>query len=564
MIAAFVYLSVRTLHHRLARQVHRLREPRYLIAIVVGGLYLYYFLFRPRPGADHALVTTTWLPLAAIAGLLAAAVRWWVFGGDRSALAFSPAEVQFLFPAPVTRRSLLHWKLLRLQMILIVNTVIWAFLLRRGQAPGGAGYSLVAIYVVFATLSLHRLGSSLARAGLREHAGRTWLQLAPGALVIAACLALAGAIGQHWAALSAGFGTDAFGAEVQAVLAGPVVSVVLWPVRALLAPVFAATHQQWARAMIPAAGLLLLHYLWVLRSDTAFEEAAVAASAERARRLTAIRQGRGARAVRPATAGRPAWFPLAPTGWPGTAFLWKNVVASTRNLRPAVLIIPFVTVAAILGGGSVLGESSWADTAGFAALALTGMLLFFGPIWIRNDLRGDLGHLDLLRSYPLRGRTVAAGEIAASVLLLTTLELALLLLAFLAFLRVDVPSFPLAQRAGALALAIGLLPALNALTLTLQNTAALLFPEWVNAWGVKSGGVETMGQNVVTMTLSLALTLLGALGPALAGGLTLAGLYPFAGRWAAVPASAAALTALAVELYLLLMYVGHVYERGGR
>ncbi len=563
MIGAFLYLTGRTLSHRLARQVRRLREPRYLVAIVVGGFYLYYFLVRPRDDStNRALVTSSWLPLVALAGLLAAVVRWWVFGSDRTALAFSPAEVQFLFPAPISRRSLLRWKLLRLQVVILLNTLIWALLLRRGEAPEGMGYYLAAIYVVFATLSLHRLGASLARAGLRQHAGSAARgQLLPAGLVLAASLVLITALVRHWTALATSVGTGHFGEAVQALLSVPAVAVVLWPFRALLAPVFATGHEAWLRAMGPALGLLALHYLWVMRSDAAFEEAALAASAERARRLEAVRQGYRVAPARAPGSSRPAWFPLRPTGWPGSAFLWKNTVAATRNLRPMVIAVPFVAAAVVMGSGSAFSRGGWAQAAGLIGLLLAAMLLFFGPVWIRNDLRSDLARLDLLRSYPLRGRTIAAGEIAASVVLLTSLELALLLLAFLAFLGSDVPGFPLSQRAGALVLAIGLLPGLNALTLTLQNAAALLFPDWINAWGVKGGGVETMGQNVVTMTLSLLLTLLGALGPLLAGGLAMGALYPLLGRWAAVPAAVIALAAAGLELYLLLLSVGRIFDR---
>lgn len=565
MIGSFLYLTGRTLYHRTARQILRLQEPRYLIAILVGGLYLYYFLFRQHPDREGvALVTASWLPLVALAGLLFAVVRWWIFGSDRTALAFSPAEVQFLFPAPVSRRALLHWKLLRLQVVILINTLIWALLLRRGQAPAGVGYYLASIYVVFATLSLHRLGASLARAGLRQHAGSARAQLLPAALVLAACLVLTSGVARHWSALTAGFQNGDPGAGFDAVLSTPVVALVLWPFRALLAPVFATSHAGWLRAMGPAVAILGVHYLWVLRSDTAFEEAALAASVERARQLEAVRQGRRATPTRAPGTTRPAWFPLTPTGWPGTAFLWKNLVSTTRTLRPSVVVIPFIIAAVMVGTGSLFRTAGWTEAVGLLALGLAGMLAFFGPVWIRNDLRSDLGRLDLLRAYPLRGWTIAAGEIAASVILLTTLELGLLLLAFLASLGNPLSHFPLSQRIAALVLALGLLPALNAVILTLQNAAALLFPEWVNTWGMKAGGVETMGQNMVTMTLSLVLTFLALLVPLVAAGLVLGSLSPLVGPLAAIPASLAALAAVALELYLLLRYVGRLLERSDR
>jgi hypothetical protein len=56
--------------------------------------------------------------------LLLSAARWWLFGADRGTLAFAPAEVQFLFPAPVSRRALVHAKLVRTQLAILLNTLI--------------------------------------------------------------------------------------------------------------------------------------------------------------------------------------------------------------------------------------------------------------------------------------------------------------------------------------------------------------------------------------------------------------------------------------------------------
>ena len=40
----------------------------------------------------------------------------WIIPHERAALTFTEAEVAFLFPAPVSRRTLIHFKLLRSQL----------------------------------------------------------------------------------------------------------------------------------------------------------------------------------------------------------------------------------------------------------------------------------------------------------------------------------------------------------------------------------------------------------------------------------------------------------------
>ena len=56
----------------------------------------------------------------------------WVFGADATALAFTQAEVSMLFSAPFSRRRLIGYKLFRAQIAVLINSLIWVFVLRRG------------------------------------------------------------------------------------------------------------------------------------------------------------------------------------------------------------------------------------------------------------------------------------------------------------------------------------------------------------------------------------------------------------------------------------------------
>ena len=48
----------------------------------------------------------------------------WIIPHERAALTFTEAEVAFLFPAPVTRRTLIHFKLLRSQLGIFFTTLL--------------------------------------------------------------------------------------------------------------------------------------------------------------------------------------------------------------------------------------------------------------------------------------------------------------------------------------------------------------------------------------------------------------------------------------------------------
>ena len=143
---------------------------------------------------------------------------------------------------------------------------------------------------------------------------------------IAATASLYIAVSSHWARLSDLCCGRAFWPYLEETLRQPAAAVVLLPFRLLMAPVGATTIGAWATAMVPAIGLLLIHYLWVMRSQVAFEEAALRASAETVDRLAQLR---GEKKALPKKAGRT--LPLKATGWPGTAIIWKNIIAISRG-----------------------------------------------------------------------------------------------------------------------------------------------------------------------------------------------------------------------------------------
>src|SRR5690606_9983932 len=141
-------------------------------------------------------------------------------------------------------------------------------------------------------------------------------------------------------ALAAASGAGAAGliATVQQVLEQAPARIVLLPFRLALAPLVAPVSN-WLPAFGVAVLVLLLHYVWVLRSKTAFEEAAADAGERRARAVHALRSGGGWRASSRALQRRrgrsgavsPAAFQLSLTGRPALAITWKNLTFARRN-----------------------------------------------------------------------------------------------------------------------------------------------------------------------------------------------------------------------------------------
>ena len=562
MIATFAYLLLRSGRNRMARQLRRLRQPRYLAALGLGLAYLWVMVVQQRPGAPPAgPARSGWIELAG-AMALALAVAWaWVFAAERRALAFSPAEVTFLFSAPVTRRQLIHFKLLRTQLVILFNTVLWTLLLSRERFGASGWLRAVSVWLVLTTLSLHRLGASFVKTSLQEHgqygARRRVVSLGLlGAVVAAAIWAGLEARPSIAAGWDAGLGP--FLSALAAAADGPVPSALLYPFRLLVAPLAAESPETWVRAMGPAAALLAAHYVWVVRSDAAFEEAAVAESLHRAERLAA-RRDRPRRARPDATLPPP--YRLRSAGPPAEAIFWKNLASVSRTGRPRATAIGFVVVGAALAALSFRPDAHLAEIGGWFAAMWAAFLVVVGPQWVRSDLRGDLPKLDLLRTYPLRGRSIVAAEVAASTVVLSALQIGVAGVAYLAFLGNRMAQPGLETRTALFLAVVVALPAINVLGLLIQNTAAVLYPSWVHLGAGRPGGVEALGQNMLALMAHLLVLAAALLLPAAAAAGLLLGLRPVLGWWSAAPAGLVALLLIGGEVVVAVGWLGRMFER---
>jgi hypothetical protein len=500
--------------------------------------------------------------------LLAFAIVWWTTGRYHAALAFSPAEVHFLFSAPLTRLHLIRYKLARRQLAVLFTVLVAAVnvaVLGRGALTrADLPRLLVSLWVFVTTLQLHQVGASLVRsaaarqgrAGLRHQ----WLPLLlfGGAVVTVALALVPAAVGALGAAELAGAM-----ARVEGALSLPAPRLALLPFRWALAPLFAPGWTAWLAALPGALLVLWLHYLWVMRTDAAFEEGAAEAGRELAERGRARLEGRtlSPDPGRPRAARRPA-FRLSPGGRPAVAILWKNLTLAKRQLRPSVLAL----VGAVFAGAYVLMRSLSDDPSEAAAVCATlafvmaGMIAVAGPLAIRNDLRTDMGKLDLLRTYPLAGREVVASELAASTAVLTGAHL-LLLAVGAGFLLLGFPDLQprWALPVGAAA-ALLLLPVVNAMMLGAQNAMALLLPGWARVGVAGPGGVEQMGTFMLTVAATLLFLAVALVPPAaLAAGLAVPLTGPL-GAWAALPGALAGWAVLLGELAALIGLLGRQYD----
>src|SRR6266567_8490868 len=131
MVSALIYLQFHSVKNRTMMRVKRLKQPKYLFGAIVGGLYFYFYFYRwvflrsgDRSRAALAASPGDLTLYESIGALILFTIILlaWIIPHQRAALAFTEAEVAFLFPAPISRRGLIHFKLLRSQTAILFTT----------------------------------------------------------------------------------------------------------------------------------------------------------------------------------------------------------------------------------------------------------------------------------------------------------------------------------------------------------------------------------------------------------------------------------------------------------
>ena len=561
-LRAFWYLTWHTLKNRTWTRIRRARNPRYAISAVIGAAYFWFFLIHNPgqvPRTIGANFNDMWVVLATM-GLVAFATSWWLFGGDKTTLAFSLAETSFLFPAPLSRRAIIGYKLFRAQLAIMINAAIFIFLMRRGVGYLPSGYRAISLWMLFTTLNFHRVGAALVRTSWIEHKRHAFRQnLVPTLVLVVMIVGVAAAGLDGWARVAAVFRDVGFLEAVTAarkLIEAPPAKYVLWPVHSIVSPVFAMTVQEWVAALPSAILVLMLHVWWVVRTDAAFEESAIAASYERVRRIEAWKSRRMT-APKPEEISRRG-FVMPAKGHPAVAIVWKNLLCLRRTMQLRVFLAP-----AVLAGtwGWIIGSDKGV-VAGtmFSFVMLAGLLVFFGPMLVRNDLRQDMQNLTALKTLPLSGRNVVMAEVMSSALPIAAAQYLLLLVAgVLAFFTKD--PLPANLVITILAVALPGLIAFSTVMVAVQNGAPVLMPGWVRLGTVVGGGMENLGQGVMSMGIMLIIVLLLMIPAAIVSGFSIWLIAPFSPAIAAFAAIVTGTVTLGAETFGIFAVLGRALEK---
>jgi len=550
---ALLFLLARSVRGRILRMARRLREPKYLFGFLIGAGWTLFWvsrIFFSRVGGGDIQFGVPDQVIAELAGPLGQAIQlagalgvaiafavWWAIPFGRNSLEYSEAELHLLLPAPVSRRSLIQYGILRSQPPIMLGAAIVTFFSGGGN-PAGLAARFLGLWLFFSAWDLHgkarglwlaRLGELPAKAAWRKRI-LLWLVLLVAVVVLVAGVgsivldALAGPLPQdsdgapEWLReVGAAYVASAWDG-----LLGWMLTPFIW----LIAPFFLGFAETslldvavaWSFPLL----VLLVHNEWVVRSQTRFEEAALDHARRSSKKLDPAakfwKRSQRSRSWHP--------FALPATGLPELAIVWKNLMIASRF--PLVWMIALgagaIALLAILVATSLL--PAWLAV---VLQAIGGLMVVVAPLLsarsLRHDLRTDLLKVELIRPWPIEGWRMFLAQIATPVLLAmlqclagATLYITIDLLIVSGLLDInggttafiaEVTHLPPAIAAAVVfASVLPLSLMLAALATSVENLAALTFPSWVQLGLQKAQAASRVGQNLlVFFVLSLVITI---------------------------------------------------------
>ena len=575
-VNALGYLVTRSFVNGVLFRLRRLRQPKYLLGAILGAAYFYFYfgrflaVSRMPWGAESGPASPHGLEIGAAILFVATIVLSWILPASRAAVAFTEAEIAFLFPAPITRRTLVIMRLVKSQFALLLFSAFMTLLSGRFHLGSEVWMRIGGWWVIMNTLNMHRLGASFALQRLRERGMADGKRRVLVVLVLVAFVALVEFMRRSLPpppdlATALRGGGEITNYIVQLLHTGPL-RYVLAPFKLIVAPNFAHEGVTFLRALLPALGIMALHFIWVVRADVSFEDASIEAAKKRAAFLAA--RGRGELRARGKSdkARTPLWR-LRPTGFAPIAFIWKSLLKSggRRTLgrwaaffavlaagafalgRVEDLTKPLVVTAFIIGGGCYI--------------ALLISFVMIGQL-SAAQLRQGIATMDLLKTYPIPGWQIALGELAGPVLLGSLMQWCSLGIGLM-LLSIAPPLHPhlgtITAIAGGIAL---LLPIFNLSTAILPCAGALLYPGWFRPQESTGPGIENTGMKLILGIAQLLAVVVAMIPVAFFGAVAFFAVAKFttATEWPALAAGGTAMLILAMETGLGIAWLGSLYD----
>jgi hypothetical protein len=560
VIRAFLFVTARSFLNRIVSRLKRLRNIRYLVSALVGMAYIWFtgfrHLFSARSPIAHMRLPVNAFAVDVVAAVfLALMILAWALPEQSAGLTFSEAEIQFLFPAPISRRQLLIYKVLRAQPQIFISAALMTFFWFRHA-------KFVGLWICFVVLSIYFTLVSLARARLKL-LGIGFLIRLPA--VVATVVGVSYFL---WHTID----LPRFKGAARGIRTGQMPNLpVLF--RGTFADAILFVPRRFGHAMLPlgipellvsCAALIVIGAVFLelaARTNVAFEEASITASQKSARRRARMSEQR---------IGKYVTFPKIPPPFtvrrgapPEVAIYWKNVTAGLRISSPWLLIM-FACALYFLGQSFYAADESIRVAMASIALMLAAMFPFLGSAVFTQDMRLDLSRIELLKSYPIAGYRLVAAEIAGPLTFVAVVELIMLTVAAVIVHFTAMPdNMAFLATPEFVVIALIFATPICAAQLLIRNAVPILLPGWAMRAPDEQRGFIVMGQRLL-MTAGNLLVLLFVLLPAaciVGPGLLMAKFW-FHGSVAVVAlATVPAAALLFFEVWLGIRFLGAQFEK---
>ena len=266
-MTTLLYLAWWSLRGRVVGWLRLMKQPKYLVGTLAGVAWMGLFALRPvlranrraRLGERFADIAE-WLPavetIAALMLLIFLSL-WWLWPFGKAMIELTETELHLLLPAPVRRRHIIQYAVLRSQWGILFGCLIISFF-----SAGGSLMALVwrfaSVWLLLTLWNLHARGRGLWLARVHELPGATawrrralvlaavglfWTILAPAiASVVGALPPLSGDVAPP---LRAALDLERLATEA------PILVMLLTPARWVIAPVFAPGRDARRTALDP-------------------------------------------------------------------------------------------------------------------------------------------------------------------------------------------------------------------------------------------------------------------------------------------------------------------------
>jgi hypothetical protein len=465
-------LQYRATGRNLFRGVRTVRGALFcVLGIAVFGLWLapnLWLAFASRAPAVDPSNFRVVFPLA----LVAFAMLNNIATKAQRGIHFTPAETDFLFCGPFTRRQLLLYKIASGAMGQLFASTVMAIVFIRYTTHwimGCGGFLLSFLFMQLVAMASTLLVEAI---GARFHTrARKAVLLVVGVAAATVALPL----------VAEGHAFDPL-KIAKTIAESPIGSVVLIPFSAFAMTITAeswSTFAQWAPVGC-AVDLALL--LLVMRLDVNFLETEIAVSRTFYRRVQQFRRSGGRANLGEAKSfGRLPAFPWLAGAGP---LVRRQTLRAMRSVAGLVRMLIVFGIVAGVSYGTIPHDANAMVGAVAAQMAMLTIML---TNLLSFDFRSDVDHIDWLKTLPLPPAILVAGQLAVPALMASTLHLAILTAVGCA-----VP-----DAVGQLAVAAAFVVPFNILLFAVENFIFLVAPARQELG--TAGSFQAFGRNLVEM-----------------------------------------------------------------